>query len=178
MEAVRATVTRILRILDDPALRDLNGHERRRLLEEIAASRFDCTEMSKRVLGAYWKPLTEIQRNEFVAVYKSFLSDKYPGRIEDYSWHKPEVGCLTEGTKDSYAEVRTELQSDKTTIPMDSRFSMKDGCWSASDIIIDGVSLVSDYRSQFQKIVRESSYDQHVTKLCEQTAIDEPTSRR
>ncbi len=179
MAAVRETVTKILRILDDPALKDPGRHgQRRRQLEEIAASRFDYAEMSKRVLGSYWKPLTEAQRKEFVEVYKSFLSDKYAGRIEDYAGRKQDVGYLTERTEGPYAEVRTELRSEKTTIPMDYRLSFKDDRWSAYDIIIDGVSLVGNYRSQFQKIIRDSSYDQLVTKLRERTAIDEPKLKR
>lgn len=178
MEAVRETVTKILSILDNPSLKGPGRREQRRLLEEIAANRFDYAEMSKRVLGSYWKPLTETQRKEFVEVYKGFLSDKYAGRIEDYAGRKQDVGYLTERTEGPYAEVRTEFRSDKTTIPMDYRLSLKDGRWSAYDIIIDGVSLVSNYRSQFQKIIRDSSYDQLVTKLRERTAIDEPKLKR
>jgi phospholipid transport system substrate-binding protein len=170
MDAVRETVTQVLRILNDPALKNPAKHaQRRHLLEEIATSRFDYAEMSKRVLGSYWKPLTEPQRKEFVEVYKSFLSDKYAGRIEDYSGRKQEVGYLTERIEGSYAEVRTELRSDKTTLPMDYRLLVKDSRWSAYDIIIDGVSLVSNYRSQFHKIIRESSYEELVNKLRERS---------
>jgi phospholipid transport system substrate-binding protein len=179
MVAVRETVTQILRILDDPALKDPAKHARRRhMLEEIAANRFDYAEMSKRVLGSYWKPLTESQRKEFVEVYKSFLSDKYAGRIEDYTGRKQEVSYLTERIEGPYAEVRTELRSDKTTLPMDYRLLLKDGRWSAYDIIIDGVSLVSNYRSQFQKIIRESSYEELVKRLSERTLTEEKKPKR
>jgi len=170
MEAVRETLTQVLRILDDPSLKNpAKQAQRRRMLEEIAAGRFDYAEMSKRVLGSYWKPLTETQRKEFVEVYKGFLSDRYAGKIEDYSGRKQDVGYLTERIEGSYAEVRTELRSDKTTLPMDYRLLVKDGRWSAYDIIIDGVSLVSNYRSQFQKIIRESSFEELVNKLRERS---------
>ncbi|MDF0676081.1 MAG: ABC transporter substrate-binding protein [Nitrospira sp.] len=179
MEAVRETVTQILRILEDPSLKNpAKEAQRRRMLEEIAADRFDYAEMSKRVLGSYWKPLTGTQRNEFVEVYKSFLSDKYAGRIEDYTGKKQEVSYLTERIEGSYAEVRTELRSDKTTLPMDYRLLLKDGRWSAYDIIIDGVSLVSNYRSQFQKIIRESSHEELVRKLRERTVTEETKTKR
>lgn len=171
MEAVRETVTQILRTLDDPALKDPTKHaQRRRMLEDVAADRFDYAEMSKRVLGSYWKPLTDGQRKEFVEVYKGFLSDRYAGKIEDYSGQKQDVGYLTERIEGSYAEVRTELRSDKTTLPMDYRLIFKDGRWSAYDIIIDGVSLVSNYRSQFQKIIRESSYQDLLARLRDRSA--------
>ena len=174
MEAVREMVSQILRILEDPSLKNPAKHtQRRRMLEEIAAGRFDYAEMSKRVLGTYWKPLTETQRKEFVEVYKSFLSDKYAGRIEDYTGRKHEVSYLTERIEGSYAEVRTELRSDKTTLPMDYRLLLKEGRWSAYDIIVDGVSLVSNYRSQFQKIIRERSYEELVTKLRERSLPEE-----
>ena len=179
MEAVRETLTQVLRVLDDPSLKNPSKHaERRHMLEEIAAGRFDYAEMSKRVLGSYWKPLAEAQRKEFVEVYKGFLSDRYAGKIEDYSGRKQNVGYLTERIEGSYAEVRTELRSDKTTLPMDYRLSVKDGRWLAYDIIIDGVSLVSNYRSQFQKIIRESSYDELVNKLRERAIQPETKKTR
>jgi phospholipid transport system substrate-binding protein len=179
MEAVRETVGQVLRILDDPALKDPAKHaQRRRMLEEVAAGRFDYAEMAKRVLGGYWKPLTEAQRKEFVEVYKSFLSDKYAGRIEDYTGRKQEASYLTERIEGSYAEVRTEFRSDKTTLPMDYRLVLKDGRWSAYDIIIDGVSLVSNYRSQFQKIIRESSYEELVNKLRERSISPDTKTKR
>lgn len=179
MEAVRETVGQVLRILDDPALKNPAKHtQRRRMLEEVAAERFDYAEMAKRVLGGYWKPLTEAQRKEFVEVYKSFLSDKYAGRLDEYTGRKQEVSYLTERIEGSYAEVRTELRSDKTTLPMDYRLVLKDGRWSAYDIIIDGVSLVSNYRSQFQKIIRESSYDELVNKLRERSISPDTKTKR
>lgn len=179
MEAVRETVSRILRILQDSSLKNPAKHaQRRRMLEEIAADRFDYPEMSKRVLGSYWKPLTEAQRNEFVEAYKSFLSEKYAGRIEDYTGQEQEVRYLTERIEGSYAEVRTELRSDKTTLPMDYRLLVKVGRWSAYDIIIDGVSLVSNYRSQFQKIIRESSYEELVKKLRERSVTEETKKQK
>jgi phospholipid transport system substrate-binding protein len=179
MEAVRETLTQVLRILEDPSLKNpAKQAQRRHMLEEIAAGRFDYAEMSKRVLGSYWKPLTETQRKEFVEVYKGFLSDRYAGKIEDYSGRKQDVGYLTERIEGSYAEVRTELRSDKTTLPMDYRLLVKDGRWSAYDIIIDGVSLVSNYRSQFQKIIRESSFEELLKKLRERTVTEETKRKK
>ena len=179
MEAVRETLTQVLRILDDPSLKNpAKQAQRRHMLEEIAAGRFDYAEMSKRVLGGYWKPLTETQQKEFVDVYKGFLSDRYAGKIEDYSGRKQDVGYLTERIEGSYAEVRTELRSDKTTLPMDYRLLVKDGRWSAYDIIIDGVSLVSNYRSQFQRIIRENSFEELLKKLRERTVTEETKRKK
>lgn len=170
-EAVRGTVSRVLSILEDPVLKDpAKLKSRRRMLEEVIATRFDYAEMSKRTLAVYWPPLTETQRVEFVELFKRFLSDRYAEKIEGYSGEQ--VVYLSERIEGTYAEIRTELHSDKTIIPMDYRLFSKDGRWHAYDIVVDGVSLVKNYRSQFQKIIRESSYEELVRKLRERTLTE------
>ncbi len=168
-EAVRGTVTRVISILEDPALQDrAKLMPRRRMLEEVIAGRFDYAEMSKRALAAYWTPLTDAQRAEFVELFKSFLSDRYAEKIEGYSGEQ--VLYLSERIEGTYAEVRTELHSSKVEIPMDYRLFLKESHWHAYDIIVDGVSLMKNYRSQFQKIIRESSYQELLKKLRERTS--------
>ncbi|MDH4154704.1 MAG: ABC transporter substrate-binding protein [Nitrospira sp.] len=175
-EAVRGTITQVIRILQDPALKEpAKLIPRRRMLEEVIGSRFDYAEMSKRALAADWTPLIEVQRVEFVELFKRFLSDRYTEKIEGYSGEQ--VAYLLERIEGTYAEVRTELRSDKTTIPMDYRLFAKDGRWHAYDIIVDGVSLVKNYRSQFQKIIRESSYQELVKKLRERTLAEEKKTK-
>jgi phospholipid transport system substrate-binding protein len=175
-EAVRGTITQVLQILEDPSLKEpAKLKPRRRMLEEVIASRFNYAEMSKRALAAYWPPLTEAQRAEFVELFKSFLSDRYAEKIEGYSGQQ--VGYLSERIEGTYAEVRTELRSDKTTIPMDYRILLKEGRWHAYDIVVDGVSLVKNYRSQFQKIIRETSYEELVKKLRERTLPEARTTK-
>jgi phospholipid transport system substrate-binding protein len=137
------------------------------MLEEVIASRFDYTEMSKRTLAAHWTPLTAGERAEFVELFKSFLSDRYADKIEGYSGEK--VTYLSERIEGHYAEVRTEMRSTKVEIPMDYRLHVKDGTWHAYDIIADGVSLVKNYRSQFDKIIRSDSYQELVRRLRERT---------
>ncbi len=175
-EAVRVTVSRVLSILEDPVLKDpAKLKPRRRMLEEVIATHFDYAEMSKRTLAVYWPPLTEAQRTEFVELFKRFLSDRYAEKIEGYSGEQ--VVYLSERIEGTYAEVRTELRSDKTTIPMDYRLFSKEGRWHAYDIVVDGVSLVKNYRSQFQKIIRESSYGELVKKLRERTLTEARTTK-
>ena len=167
-EVVRSTLTEVFRILDDEKLKDpANLIPRRHLLEETIAAHFDYTEMSKRALGAYWVPLTTGERAEFVELFKTFLSDRYAEKIEGYSGEL--VSYLSERIEGSYAEVRTVLRSSKVDIPMDYRLHMKAGTWHAYDIIVDGVSLVKNYRSQFEKIIQTSSYQELVNRLRERT---------
>jgi|CXWL01.1.fsa_nt_gi phospholipid transport system substrate-binding protein len=167
-EAVRSTLTEVFRILEDEKLKDpAKRIPRRHMLEEVIASHFDYTEMSKRALAANWTPLTAVERTEFVELFKSFLSDRYAEKIEGYSGEQ--VHYLSERIEGNYAEVRTELRSSKVEIPMDYRLHMRDGTWHAYDIIVDGVSLVKNYRSQFDKIIRSDSYQELVRRLRERT---------
>ncbi|MGH7219707.1 MAG: MlaC/ttg2D family ABC transporter substrate-binding protein, partial [Nitrospiraceae bacterium] len=138
-EAVRSTLTEVFRILEDEKLKDpAKLIPRRHMLEEIIASHFDYTEMSKRALAAHWVSLTTGERAEFVELFKSFLSDRYAEKIEGYSGQQ--VFYLSERIEGNYAEVRTELRSSKVGIPMDYRLHGKDGTWHAYDLIVDGVS--------------------------------------
>ncbi|MBD0315734.1 MAG: ABC transporter substrate-binding protein [Nitrospiraceae bacterium] len=163
-EVVRETLTTVFRILDDPKLKGPSQVvPRRRQLEEVISTRFDYAEMSKRTLGAQWSRLTPDQRTEFVDLFKGFLSDRYAGRIDDYSGEQ--VQYLNERLEGPYAEVRTKLVSSKVEIPMDYRLINKDGRWYAYDIIADGISLVKNYRSQFDKIIRSASYEELVKRL-------------
>jgi phospholipid transport system substrate-binding protein len=173
---VRATITEVFRILEDEKLKDpAKLIPRRHMLEEVIASHFDYTEMSKRALAAHWVPLTAGERAEFVELFKSFLSDRYADKIEGYSGEQ--VFYLSERIEGNYAEVRTELRSTKVEIPMDYRLHLKDGAWHGYDIVADGVSLVKNYRSQFDKIIRTSSYQELVRRLRERTVGEDKKKR-
>ena len=176
-EVVRSTLTEVFRILEDPKLKDPGkAVARRRQLEEVISSRFDYAEMSKRTLAAQWSRLTPEQRTEFVELFKTFLSDRYAGRIEDYSGEQ--VQYLNERLEGQYAEVRTKLVSKKTEVPMDYRLINKGGRWYAYDIIADGISLVKNYRSQFEKIIRSDSYDELITRLRNKSVPEEKKQQR
>lgn len=172
-EAVRATLTEIFHILEDPKLKDPAQQARRRhMLEETIARRFDYREMSKRTLGSYWSRLTDKERTEFVDVFKGFLSDRYAGKIEGYTGEK--VQYLSERLEGQFAEVRTKLVSSKVEIPMDYRLINKEGHWYAYDIVADGVSLVRNYRSQFEKILKTGSYEELVSRLKDHSVSEAP----
>ena len=163
-EVVRATLNKVLRILEDPALKAPDKLlPRRRMLEEVVASRFDYAEMSKRALATHWHSLTAAEHTEFVEIFKAFLSDRYAEKIEGYSGE--EVLYLSEQVEGTYAEVRTVLRSKKVEMPLDYRLFLKQGRWYAYDIIADSVSLVRNYRSQFDTIIRNDSYQELLRRL-------------
>jgi phospholipid transport system substrate-binding protein len=167
-EVVRSTLNEVFRILEDDKLKDpAKLIPRRHMLEEVIASHFDYAEISKRALAAHWVPLTPAERAEFVELFKGFLSDRYAEKIEGYSGQQ--IFYLSERIEGNYAEVRTELRSSKVELPMDYRLYVKDGTWHAYDIIVDGISLVKNYRSQFEKIIYKSSYQELIRRLRERT---------
>jgi len=164
MDVVKMTLSEVLATLGN---QNLKPPDKRRKIEEIVASRFDYREMSKRTLASQWGRLTEREQEEFVKLFQSFLSDRYAGRIQDYSGEKVEY--LGERLEGPYAEIRTKMVSSKTDYPLDYRMINKDGRWYAYDIIADGVSLVKNYRSQFEKIIRAESYAELVKRLKDRT---------
>jgi phospholipid transport system substrate-binding protein len=167
-EAVRGTVNQVIQILSDPDLKKPNkAQERRRLLEKVVGERFSYEEMAKRTLGSHWQKLDEPARAEFVELFKRLLINSYADRVEGYSGEQ--VSYLNERHEGNYAEVRTKVASGKTEIPLDYRLVNKNGEWRVYDVVVDGVSLVSNYRGQFAKIMRTSGYEELVKQLREKS---------
>ena len=168
-EAVKGSINEVIKILSDESLKKPeNAEERRHILEKTIANRFNYDEMGKRSLGAQWQSLNEQQRREFVDAFKTFLSNSYADRITGYSGEQ--VHYLSERIEQGYAEVRTKIVSNKSEIPLDYRLLNKDGDWRVYDVVVDGVSLVNNYRGQFSKILKTSSYEELVEKLKKKSA--------
>lgn len=163
-DAMKSTIDEILRILKDKELKQpANANERRQRLEKVVAERFDYQEMSRRSLGASWTGLSDQEKQEFVALFRTLLTNSYAEKVETYSGEG--VQYLNERTEQDYAEVRTKVLSGKTEIPLDYRLLHKSDEWRVYDVVVDGVSLVSNYRGQFSKILRASSYADLVDQL-------------
>jgi phospholipid transport system substrate-binding protein len=163
-DSVRGTIDEVVRILKDPEMKKPDRvDERRRILEKVIGDRFSWDEMATRTLGTQWAKLDENQRQEFTDLFRTLLTTTYIGRIESYSGEK--VVYLNERLQDGFAEVRTKVAAGKAEYPMDYRLMDKSGDWHVYDIVLDGVSLVNNYRGQFSKILRTSSYEDLVGKL-------------
>lgn len=163
-DAMKGTIDEILRILRDKDLKQpAKANERRQVLEKVVADRFDYPEMSRRALGASWTGLSDQEKQEFVSLFRTLLTNSYAEKVESYSGEG--VQYLNERTEQDYAEVRTKVLSGKTEIPLDYRLLQKGGEWRVYDVVVDGVSLVSNYRGQFSKILRTSSYSDLVEQL-------------
>jgi len=163
-DAVKSTIDEVLRVLGDKDLKQpARSEERRQLLEKVVGGRFDYQEMSRRSLGAPWNQLSDKDKQEFVDLFRTLLTNTYADRVETYSGDG--VKYLNERTEKEYAEVRTKVLSGKTEIPMDYRLLNKSNDWRVYDVVVDGVSLVNNYRGQFSKILRTSSYPELVDQL-------------
>lgn len=162
--AMKATIDEVLRIVRDKELKHpAKADARRHMLETVVAARFDYAEMSRRALGAPWNQLTDQQKQEFVDLFRTLLTNSYADKIETYSGEGVEY--LNERTEKEYAEVRTKVLSGKTEIPLDYRLINKGEEWRVYDVVVDNVSLVNNYRGQFTKILRASSYTDLVDQL-------------
>ncbi len=171
-QAVKETIDEVLAVLGDQALKDSTREtERREKLEAIIGQRFDYEEMAKRTLAAEWKKISVEQQQEFVALFQQFLSKSYAGNIDGYSGEQVEY--LKERLKGDFAEVQTKVVSPKVEIPLDYRLLKKDEKWGVYDVIIDGVSLTKNYRGQFSRIIKSSSFDGLLDKLRSKTDLAE-----
>lgn len=163
-EAMRGTIDEVLRILADKALKQpAKANERRQLLEKVVGERFDYEEMSRRSLGASWANQSDKEKQEFVSLFQTLLVNTYADKIESYTGDG--VQFLNERNEKEYAEVRTKVLTGKTEIPLDYRLLNKGSGWRVYDVVVDGVSLVNNYRGQFSKILRNGSYADLVDQL-------------
>ena len=163
-DAMKGTIDEVLRILADKELKQpAKATERRQLLEKVVGDRFDYPEMSRRALGAPWANLSEKDKDEFVSLFQTLLVNSYADKIESYSGEG--VQYINERTEKDYAEVRTKVLTGKTEIPLDYRLLNKASVWRVYDVVVDGVSLVNNYRGQFTKIMRTGSYADLVDQL-------------
>src|SRR5574339_245803 len=163
-DAMRATIDEVLRILAEKELKQPGkANERRQLLEKVVGERFDYQEMSRRSLGAPWNNLTEKDKQEFVSLFQTLLVNTYADKIESYTGDG--VLYINERLEKEYAEVRTKVLTGKTEIPLDYRLLNKGSAWRVYDVVVDGVSLVNNYRGQFSRILRNGSYADLVDQL-------------
>src|SRR4030043_772756 len=153
LETVKGYADKVLDVLRDPALKaEAAKKTKKDKLRAISEKMFDFTELSKRTLAQNWSKFNPEQQKEVVECYTSLLEDAYANRIMAYTDEKivfsKEV-ALTEKT----VEVRSTVLRTKGDIPIYYRVIMKDGSWRVYDVVIEGVSLINNYRSQFREIL-------------------------
>jgi len=162
-EQLRERIDRAVGILDDGALRT-DPAARRAALRNVAGEIFDFTEITKRALGRHWATTKPAERDELVQLLTALMERSYMSRIEQYSGER--IAWVGESVEGDQATVRsTFLSKSGTAIPVDYRLARAGDRWLAYDVSIEGVSLVSNYRAQFNKIIQTSSTQVLVERL-------------
>jgi len=171
MEAIKQTTDKILSIVTNPALKPPSKTaEKDKLIRQAVDERFDWEEMTRRSLATHWAKRTPEERKEFVPLFSDLLERTYMKKVEDYSGEK----VLYEGeTKEGdYAAVKVKIVTKKDKdIPVEYRLKKEGNNWLIYDVSILGVSLVNNYRTQFNSIISQSSYENLVKRLKEKVEL-------
>jgi phospholipid transport system substrate-binding protein len=165
MDELRAGIDRVIKTVDDPGLKKAErARERRAAVRKIVSEIFDMNEAAKRSLGRHWQARTPAEREEFTRLFGDVLERSYMSKIELYGGEKiTDAGQTVDG---DHAVVRTRITTKQgTEIPVDYRMFERDGRWQVYDVVIEGVSLIGNYRTQFNTIIQTSSYAELVKKL-------------
>ena len=165
MQLVETKVNEILEILRDPAYAsEAKKNEQSEKIFTIVGEIFDYRIFSMRTLGQNWRQLTPAQQNEFVQLYSELLRKTYMERVQNYS--NETVRFDSEVQLDpKKSEVRTAILTSSGEIPLFYRLYNKDGTWRVYDVLVEGISLVKNYRSQFNDIIRKDSAEELLQKL-------------
>lgn len=164
-EAIKTTTDKIIRIVTDPALKGPDkSKEKAKLIRQAVDERFDWEEMSKRTLARHWRDCTAAQKRRFTALFADLLEATYLDKVESYSGEK--VFYVDEKMDGDYAVVAVKIVTKKETeIPVHYRMKKKEKTWRVYDISITGVSLINNYRKQFNSIITRSSFENLMEKL-------------
>jgi phospholipid transport system substrate-binding protein len=163
-ESVKNTITDVLSILGNETLREPGrSEERRRQIEQVIRHRVDFRQMAQLSLGDPWTRLSDMNRQEFVSLFVELIRDRVANKIDQY--YDEQVFYLTEQRADRFAQVRTNLIGPKIDTSLDFRLENQSGKWLVYDVVIDGVSIVRNYRTQFSRIIRDNTYAGLVEKM-------------
>jgi phospholipid transport system substrate-binding protein len=149
-DELRRHTDRVVEILKSPRL---GPAERRAAVRDLALDVFDVAETARRALGPHWQRRTPAEREEFVGLFRDLLEQSYVSRIDEYGGERVEY-----------------VAKAGTAVPVESRLARKAGRWLIYDILIENVSLVGNYRAQFDRVIRTSSYEELVKRLKERGA--------
>lgn len=168
-ERVRAAVDRGLQVVNDPRMRSEDKKkERNDRLREIVYSLFDFQEMAKRSLGASWRKLSPQQQQDFVPAFRDFLEKIYADRVDLYNGER--ASFVKEVVDQDYAEVHSKIVNKKgTEFGAIYKMHRAGGSWKVYDVVVEGISLVNNYRAQFSRLMTNFSFEELMRKMREKT---------
>ena len=164
-DQLRDGIDRIFKILGDPDMAgDAKAAQRKAAVSRIAGELFDFTEMSKRTLGQHWDQRTPAERQDFARLFTELIQRSYFSKIDEHGSEK--TVFRSETADGGQAVVRTTLLLARgVQMPLDYSMHNVSDRWRVYDLSIDGISLVANYRAQFNRIIRSSSYGDLVTRM-------------
>ena len=160
-DQLRAYTDQVLKVLKNPAL---SLPERREAVRHLAGEVFEVSETARRALGPHWLQRTPAEREEFVKLFANLLEQTYIARIDEFGGEK--LRYVSEQIDGDRATVRARITTKNgTEVPVESRLLLKENRWLIYDILVENLSLISNYRSQFDRVIRTTSYDELVKRL-------------
>ena len=164
-DQLRGSIDRVVKTLESPGMKgEAHAADRKAAVRRIANDIFDFAEIAKRSLGRHWPPRTEPERKEFVGLFADLLERSYISKIELYGGEK--ILYTGERVDGDTASVMTKIITKSgTEVPIEYRLLHQGERWLVYDVSIEGVSLVSNYRTQFNKIIQTASYAELVRKM-------------
>lgn len=169
-DQIKSTVDRALVVLKDPRFKPAAKiKERRDQLKQILFARFDFTEMARRALGANWRRRTPQEQEEFARLFTELLERAYADTIEAYTDEK--IIYVGEKQDGNYAEVNSKILTSKgQEFTIDYKTHVVAGEWKVYDVVVENISMVNNFRSQFNRVINNSSYEELVRRLKEKQA--------
>lgn len=168
-ETMQETIETVLAVLKDPALKgDDHMTQKKERLQTIMDRTFNYSLLAKQALGRAWREISAVQQNEFTALYSTLLADTYLDRIITYGDEKVEI-TRDISLSDAVFEVQTAIHSPNGTIPVFYRLNRSEDQWLVFDVVIEGVSLTKNYRSQFSDFLAKKSMDDLLKVLRKKT---------
>lgn len=170
LELVKSVGDRVIAVLKDPKLKAPDKKaERVERLREIINPVFDYDEMARRTLGAHWRRRTAVEQQEFVKLFRAFLEKIYAEKVDLYEGERVLFGRET--IDQEYAEVESKVTNAKgEESPAVYRLKRSDGKWKVYDAVVENISIVNNYRSQFDRVITKSSFDELKKMLREKGA--------
>ena len=161
LEEVKATTEKVILLLKDPKLQgEEKKNERRQVVRTEMEKRFAWEESARACLGRHWLKRTPAEKAEFVKIFSEFLKDTYSDKVATYYGDLDKVDYQGEKIQEDYASVKLVLKTKaKLEHPLEYRMEKMSDDWKVFDVIIEGVSMVKNYRDQFDAIIAKSSYE-------------------
>ena len=159
---LKNTIDKVIKIAKKDSMESSKG-DRRIAMQKAIDKRFNYSQMVRRSLGKTYDSLSDKKKQNFIKLFKGLLENSYASKLESYRDEK--INFLDEVVKGKYALVKTDIVRSNSTIRVDYKLILGNGQWKVYDFVIEGVSMIRNYKAQFTKIIRRDSYEVLVEKL-------------